>query len=108
MRPGDTGRNPPGSGKSLNKENKMNELNTMQISQTTVGIISRSKLTRRAFSRNDGFYVATKGFDKNGDLKNEELKSRGYKYNVTFNHDWLKAFDTEEQAETEINEICGE
>ena len=82
-----------------------------QMSKTTVVSISRS---RYLISQNPempaGFIVKTTGFDKNGNLETESLKNRGYRFvksDAVLGHDaWIRVFETEEQAENEIDEIC--
>lgn len=81
-----------------------------QISKTTVVPISRSRYLTKTYSETpNGFIVKTSGFDKNGNLETESLKNRGYRFvktdAVLGNDSWIRVFETEEQAENEIDEI---
>ena len=81
------------------------------MSKTTVVSISRSRyLVSRNPEMPAGFIVKTTGFDKNWNLETESLKTRGYRFvksDVVLGHDvWIRVFETEEQAENEVDEIC--
>ena len=89
------------------QEDKMNR----QYSKTTVVSIARSRyLVSQNTETPNGFIVKTTGFDKNGNLETESLKNRSYRFvksdAVLGNDAWIRVFETEEQAENEIDEIC--
>ena len=82
-----------------------------QMSKTEIISISRSRYLVSQFPDTPaGYIVKTTGFDKNGMLETESLKKRGYQFiksdPVLGKDSWIRVFETEEQADNEIDEIC--